>query len=354
MSISSKIKAIKDLTVNDGSSALTIDTGDFTLPTAPKDSYIYYRLVGTSTLTSDMTVVTSGTLHDKIHVMILFDASVTLSGNDVVILGKTIPAELVNSGKFLVEAVYNATAVRWVVIVHPDFGSTGFITNSLIANDAVNTNKIVDDAVTNAKLANITRGSIKVGGASDAPTDLDAKTSGNILVGDGTDVVSVAVSGDATLSSAGALTIANSAVTTAKIDDSAVTTVKLDDGAVTASKLDSNLNKAQITIPISFEDASELGVLEFKICFDCTVDAIHGTVAKPFASVGTHIFKDDTGTVLTGSQIDMSSALTLGNIVSVTPTANNTFSAGDVIKIETSTSGADGGKSVINLCCTKL
>ena len=90
------------------------------------------------------------------------------------------------------------------------------------------------------------------------------------------------------------------------------------------------------------------------MCFDCTVDAIHGTVTKPFVSTGTHIFKDDTGTVLTGSQIDMSSALTLGNIVSTTPTANNSFSAGDVIKIETSTSGADGGKSVINLCCTKL
>lgn len=67
---------------------------------------------------------------------------------------------------------------------------------------------IANDAVSNAKLANITRGSIKVGGAADAPTDLDAKTSGQILVGDGTDVVSVPVSGDATLSAAGAVTIA--------------------------------------------------------------------------------------------------------------------------------------------------
>ena len=40
--------------------------------------------------------------------------------------------------------------------------------------------------VDNNMLANIARGSIKVGGGSNAPTDLDL-TDGNILVGDGTD-----------------------------------------------------------------------------------------------------------------------------------------------------------------------
>jgi len=66
---------------------------------------------------------------------------------------------------------------------------------------------IANDAVDNDKLANITRGSIKVGGAANAPTDLDAKTSGQILVGDGTDLVSVAVSGDIALAANGAMTI---------------------------------------------------------------------------------------------------------------------------------------------------
>ena len=66
---------------------------------------------------------------------------------------------------------------------------------------------IGNDKVDNDKLANITRGSVKVGGASNAPTDLVAKASGQILVGDGTDVVSVAVSGDVALSAAGVVTI---------------------------------------------------------------------------------------------------------------------------------------------------
>ena len=76
---------------------------------------------------------------------------------------------------------------------------------------------IANDAVTNAKLANMTQGTIKVGGGSDAPTDLDAKTAGQIIVGDGSGVASVAVSGDASLASNGALTIADNAVSLAKM-----------------------------------------------------------------------------------------------------------------------------------------
>jgi hypothetical protein len=107
--------------------------------------------------------------------------------------------------------------------------ATGVIENGMMADDSVDSAEIVDgaidtvhiadDQVTNAKLANITRGSVKVGGALNAPTDLDAKTDGYILVGDGTDVNSVAVSGDVTLSNAGAVTIADNAVTNAKLAD---------------------------------------------------------------------------------------------------------------------------------------
>ena len=76
---------------------------------------------------------------------------------------------------------------------------------------------IADDAVTTAKLANITRGSILVGGDSNAPTAYNAKTDGQILVGDGTDITSVAVVGDVTLDNTGTVTIADDAVTTAKL-----------------------------------------------------------------------------------------------------------------------------------------
>ena len=87
----------------------------------------------------------------------------------------------------------------------------------------VDTLQLTDDAVTNGKLANITQGSIKVGGASDAPTDLDAKTDKQILIGDGTDVNSVAVTGDITISNAGVTAIGATKVTDSMMNDDVAT-----------------------------------------------------------------------------------------------------------------------------------
>lgn len=332
------IKNIQTLTaVSTGTLNVNVDQS----PSISSDNASIARVSGTVTLSGNLNISPTGTPSKNTAIKILWEASVTPSGNSVVIFGETVPDELVASN-FIAECIYDGSA--WVVNLLPDFAGTGIIAGKLLGNDTISTSKIIDDAVTNDKLANITRGSVKVGGASDAPTDLDAKTSGNILVGDGTDIASVAVSGDATLSSLGALTIANSAVTTAKIDDDAVTAAKLDDDA----------NRTQIVIPVSFESAGEIGAVDYKICFPCVIEAIHSTVTKTFVSTGTQVFKDNSGTVLTGSQIDMSSALLLGNIVSSTPTANNTFAAGDVIRIETSVSGSVGGKCTTVLCALKV
>jgi hypothetical protein len=240
---------------------------------------------------------------------------------DVNVLGTNLPTNAIKGGKFVIECLYDGTA--WI----RDIRAVTLEDNSVV------TTAIADNNVTNDKLADMTRGTIKVGGAANAPTDLDAKTSGQILVGDGTDVASVAVSGDATLASSGALTIAA--------------------GAVDGTKLAANSRKNQINIYSSFENASELGVVKYKICYDCTVDAIHATVTKATAAgTMTCVFKDNSSAVLTGSQIDASSALALGNIVSTTPTANNTFSAGDTITLEKSIASGAAGILDITLCVT--
>lgn len=116
-----------------------------------------------------------------------------------------------------------------------------------LASNSVTTAKIVNDAVTNDKLASMERGSVKVGGASDAPTDLDAKTAGQVLVGDGTDVVSVPVSGDASFTAAGVLTLGAGSVSGAKIADGSVVAAKIADGSVTTAKLaDDSVTAAKI------------------------------------------------------------------------------------------------------------
>lgn len=94
-----------------------------------------------------------------------------------------------------------------------------------ISGDAV---IVKDDGVTNAKLANITRGSVKVGGVADAPTDLVALTDGQILIGDGTDINSVAVSGDVAIINDGTTTIQALAVDNGKIANDTILEAKLD------------------------------------------------------------------------------------------------------------------------------
>jgi len=71
-----------------------------------------------------------------------------------------------------------------------------------------------DSTVTNAKVAS---------NAAIAFSKLAALTSANILVGNGSNVAtSVSVTGDVTISNAGATTIANNAVTAAKVDTAGV------------------------------------------------------------------------------------------------------------------------------------
>lgn len=99
--------------------------------------------------------------------------------------------------------------------------AAAFVNAALIATDAVETAKIKNKAVTLAKMADLAQGSIIVGGALNAPTALDCKGSAKILVGDGTDLKSVAVSGDVTIANTGAVTIGEKKVTTAMLADNA-------------------------------------------------------------------------------------------------------------------------------------
>jgi hypothetical protein len=128
--------------------------------------------------------------------------------------------------------------------------------------DAAATKGYVDQATGVNNTLN--QGSVIVGDASNEKAALDAKTSGAILVGDGTTVASVAISGDASLASTGSLTISTGAVTSAKILDgtiatsdiaaSAITSVTIADSNITNSKLDKS------NIPLSGFGAASANV----------------------------------------------------------------------------------------------
>ena len=101
------------------------------------------------------------------------------------------------------------------------FSRTSQVLTTITPSDAsVTTAKLADGAVTNAK--------VDAAAAIDF-SKLAALTSGNILVGNASNVpASVALSGDATISNTGVLSIAANAVVTADIANSAVTSAKVD------------------------------------------------------------------------------------------------------------------------------
>lgn len=82
-----------------------------------------------------------------------------------------------------------------VAVDHASTGEIRFILPGVIKKTGTN------------EMQAVTQGSIIVGGASNTAGLLDAKGSGKILVGDGTDLKSVSVSGDISLSAAGEATL---------------------------------------------------------------------------------------------------------------------------------------------------
>jgi hypothetical protein len=82
----------------------------------------------------------------------------------------------------------------------------------------------------------LTTGSLIIGVAGKA-TAIDAKADGKILIGNGTTAAMQSLGTDVTMSNAGAVTIANNAITAVKINADAVTTAKILDANVTSAKL---------------------------------------------------------------------------------------------------------------------
>jgi len=154
---------------------------------------------------------------------------VTINGvkqqNNYTVSGTTLTLDSALSSSDLLE-----------VIGINDIGTTitpaqGSVDTDQMANDAITSAKIADGAVANADLADMAANTVKVRDAnsSGVPSDVALATT-EILIGDGTGFTAAALSSDVTMTNAGAVTIANDAVTTAKILDNNVTLAKLDDG----------------------------------------------------------------------------------------------------------------------------
>jgi len=185
----------------------------------------------------------------------------------------------------------------------------------------------------------LAQGSILLGNSSNVATATDIKTSGRILVGNGTTSVLVAVSGDATLASTGALTIAADAVTPAKVS--------------------AEMRKEVIVMPVSWESAFTGNTIKIRLPYACSLTHIHVSVAKAIAGTSDAYITlfNHAGTALAGASltlgalaIPMSSAA--GTVVQSTCTGNNTFTAAENLQLKIDKADV-GGSAIVTLEVTR-
>ncbi len=181
-----------------------------------------YLITGTDTLTGTWSVTAGGggSAASGMICVFRYEATVTLGGNNLVILGTTLPSSLATKECDIV-ARYNGSS--WIVKFFPDFEESGFVTSSNILDDEIiNADINSSAAIELSKLEDLTRGSIISGQtASDTPTALALGGTGQMLTSDGTDISWTTVAGDVSMTS-GTFTIANDAVENTMINTNVV------------------------------------------------------------------------------------------------------------------------------------
>lgn len=298
-----------------------------------------------------------------------------LNGNTFTIEGISITQEQINAGFLLL-----ITGADSSFLSLPGISNATFLYQQ--GASYITTSDIIDGSVTVAKLANLTRGSILLGNSSNRPAAYDAKTSGQILIGNGTDLVSVAVTGDVTITSGGVTSIGAGVIVNADINASAAIALsKL--AALTASKpvvtngsgVLTTANQISpafggtgqdfsastgfatvaagtfsvgainetIQLQVSFE-SGYLGDFKIKMPYAGTVTGIYAYAIKAIAGTdnGTIVAKNNGGTTMTDGTITYTASDARGTAYTVSPSANNTFAAGDLLTFTTAKVTAGG------------
>ena len=347
-----------------------------------------YRCFG-SAGSGNFTLSVTGTPVLNMQVLILWEATTT---GVVTILGTVMPSKF-TSKKVLITCTYDGSA--WQVHFDVDANSTGVVTNSDISATAAidrsklasgsNNHIVINDGSgvmsSEAALAS-SRGGLgtdasaftgvvkastgSFSAASIVNSDISASAAiaysklatlntGQIVVGNGGVPTAVTMSGDATIANTGALTIANDAITTVKILDGNVTGPKIPNDTITVDHVVAALRRHLQAVDISFE-AGELGAYKIRVPWDCTLDFAYSYVTKAIAATdnGTITFKDNAGTVMDTSAgagtgiITYTASTARDSATSITFTGTNTFSAGDLLTIESAKVTA-GGKVLLSL-----
>jgi len=248
---------------------------------------------GAITLTASISITATGVKNKEVY--FYYEGDIDPDGNTVTILGTLMPDALLDK-KVFIRAFYNGTS--WVVIFSETYEAA-----PALADDAVTTAKILDEAVTVAKMADLARGSVLIGNSSDRPSAIKPGT-GEFLLGDGTDFNAVGMTGQVVMDNAGATTIA-------------------------ATPFEGIYRN--ISLETDF-----LGDVKIAIPFNCTVEKITAHVDKLIEATDDASLnvKDNSGSSM--GTITATANSSVGTGFTLSPSSNNTFTAGQIMTISTS------------------
>jgi hypothetical protein len=369
-----KLQKFKELTITSGG------TGTITM-TEYND---FILLSGaTVTLSNNYTISVSGAPSKGTIVTIQVKASaITYSGGSVIIFGNTLSSIDINSQP-QITLLYSGAA--WIMRIDRNFYTTKMVTAANIADDVkgngisvsngvigvdadtltgihysgtspnkkvyiayddssitaynsggtskklrvkangIDSTKIKARSVYNGDLASMTRGTVKVGNSTGAPSDLNAKTANAFLIGNGSDIASTLLTGDIGVSS-GTVTISN--------------------GVVTPTKSSATANKDVVSVYICFETDCQ-GTTYMYIPYDCELTTVYAYVSSTIAATDNGVINlSYTGGLICNFQITANSAVGTEFMGVI---AANSFSAGDKMTIEQTKSTAGG---LVNLYLT--
>lgn len=222
---------------------------------------------------------------------------------------------------------------------------------------------------------------------------LEALTSAHIIVGNSSNVATdVAVTGDISISNTGVTAIASGVIVNADVNASAAIArtklangtanhVLINDGSGVMSS-EATLAKSRggfgqsvaastgivsfssgtlnigamaevITIPVSFESGEQCENC-VKMPYAGTVVEIYAVCTKAIAGTddATITAKNNAGTTMTGGVLTFTASDPLNTAYDVSPSANNTFVAGDVLQFVTAKT-TSGGKALVSIKVTR-
>lgn len=322
-------------------------------------------LTGSGALGGNVTVATAGTPQNGDEFFVLYKGLITKGANNITIFGKVLTTQQVLKGSVLVHTKYNGTTYDTVVQV--DVSTTEFIETSMVLAKAITLAEMADgtpaefilynaggvatavsmggDAtmsstgvvtiavgvVTFAMMADLTANSLigRNAGTNGVPSAISL-TGAQIAIGQAAGgILGKAMGGDVSMADTGITTIANNVIAVAN----RIATV----------------NTEVLNIPVSFE-TGEICDNRIKMPYDGTVQEIYGVVTTAIEATddGTVTAKDGAGVNITAGLLTFTAADPLETAVTVTPSANNTFVAGDILRFTTAKTTA-GGKVLLSI-----